>query len=84
MFRLHQEEIVDQEELNEVLLEARQSLWVHIPMLMIMVLSVVILFFNCLGCAGACILSYSLLSGKLPFFYCVSASSSASSVLQSF
>jgi len=61
--RLHQEEIVDQEELNEVLLEARQSLWVHIPMLMIMVLSVVILFFNCLGCAGACILSYSLLSG---------------------
>jgi len=61
--RLHQEEIVNQEQLTEVLLDARQSLWVHIPMLMIMVISIVMLFLNCLGCAGACLLSYSLLSG---------------------
>jgi len=61
--RLHQEEIVDQEELREVLLDARQSLWVHIPMLTILVISVMMLFLNCVGCAGACLHSYSLLSG---------------------
>lgn len=61
--RLHEEEIVGQEQLKEVLLDARQSLWVHIPMIMIMVLSVVMLFVNCLGFAGACLNSYSLLSG---------------------
>lgn len=61
--RLHKEDIVDEEELREVLLDARQSLWVHIPMLMILVLSVLMVFLNCVGCAGACLLSYSLLSG---------------------
>ena len=64
MCRLHQEEIVSQEQLMDVLLEARKSLWVHIPMVLVVVLSVVLLMLNCLGCAGACLLSYSLLSGE--------------------
>jgi hypothetical protein len=50
-----------------VLLDARQSLWVHIPMVMVVVLSIMLLLLNCLGCAGACLLSYSLLSGTEVF-----------------
>jgi len=67
--RLHQEEIVSQEQLMDVLLEARKSLWVHIPMVLVVVLSVVLLMLNCLGCAGACLLSYSLLSGFTMFMF---------------
>eukprot|EP00092_Neocalanus_flemingeri_P000955 GFUD01001018.1.p1 GENE.GFUD01001018.1~~GFUD01001018.1.p1 ORF type:complete len:293 (-),score=63.28 GFUD01001018.1:59-937(-) len=67
--RLHKEEIVNQEQLTATLLEARQSLWVHIPMVMVVVLSVVLLMLNMLGCAGACLLSYSLLSGFTMFMF---------------
>ena len=62
--RLHKKEIVTEEQLVVSLMEARQSLWVHIPMVMVVVLSVVLLMLNFFGCVGACLLSYSLLSGK--------------------
>jgi len=67
--RLNQEELVDEEQLKEVLLDARQSLWVHIPMLLMVVLSILMLLLNSLGCAGACLLSYSLLSGFTMFMF---------------
>ena len=63
LLRLHQDELVAEDQLKAVLLDARQSLWVHIPMVMLVVLSILLLMLNCLGCAGACLLSYSLLSG---------------------
>jgi len=67
--RLHKKEIVTEEQLVVSLMEARQSLWVHIPMVMLVVLSVVLLMLNCFGCVGACLLSYSLLSGFTMFMF---------------
>jgi len=67
--RLHEEEIVNQEQLMETLLEARQTLWVHIPMVLVVVLCVVLLMLNCFGFAGACMFSYSLLSGFTMFMF---------------
>lgn len=67
--RLHEEEIVNQEQLMVSLLEARQTLWVHIPMVLVVVLCVVLLMLNCFGFAGACMLSYSLLSGFTMFMF---------------
>jgi len=69
--RLHQDEIVDQEELLRSLMEASQTLWVHIPMVMLVVMVTVLLMLNCLGCAGACLMSYSLLSGFTMFMFII-------------
>ena len=67
LLRLHQDELVAEDQLKAVLLDARQSLWVHIPMVMVVVLSILLLLLKCLGCAGACLLSYTLLSGTEVF-----------------
>ena len=45
---------------------------------MVVVLSILLLLLNCLGCAGACLLSYSLLSGTEVFNHCDNIYSSAS------
>jgi len=65
--RFHQEEIIEEEYLREALMEASQSLYLHLPLLLIVILSILILGINCLGCTGACLLSYSLLSGFVIF-----------------
>ena len=60
----NQEGVINEKELSADLMESMHSLWIHIPMVLIIIMSIIALLLNALGCTGACVLSYSLLSGK--------------------
>jgi len=65
--RVNEEGVVSEDEVSASLKEYTQSLWMYIPMVLLVILSIIILLLNCLGCTGACLLSYSLLSGFCTF-----------------
>ena len=61
--RLVNEEESDEEKLLEELTEVRQSVWLQMFVIIIIAIAVVFIISTLFGCAGACSLSYSLLSG---------------------
>jgi len=67
--RVHEENIVNEELLKETLSNARQSLWVHIPMIVLAIISIMLILMNFVGCAGTVMMSYSLLSGFTMFMF---------------
>jgi len=77
IFNRNQEGVINEKELSADLMESMHSLWIHIPMVLIMTMSIIALLLNALGCTGACVLSYSLLSGffiftLVVFVFCLS------------
>jgi len=77
IFNRNQEEVISEKQLSADLRESTHSLWMHIPMVLIIILSIIVLLLNFLGCTGACLLSYSLLSGffifsLVIFIFCLS------------
>jgi len=67
VFNRNQGEVINEKQLTADLIESTHSLWMHIPMVLIIILSIIALLLNLLGCTGACLLSYSLLSGFFIF-----------------
>lgn len=61
--RWTKEHTIDQMDLVEVLLVARESLWVHIPMIILVVVTTIMVVVIVVGFLGASLMSYSLLSG---------------------
>ena len=62
-FRLVNEGPVDEEEFLENLNHASQSVWLQLFVIIIVAITIVFIIINIIGCAGSCLLSYSLLSG---------------------
>lgn len=54
---------VDEEEFLENLNHASQSVWLQLFVIIIVAITIVFIIINIIGCAGSCLLSYSLLSG---------------------
>ena len=63
MLRLVNEEYANEEKLLEDLTLARQSVWLQVIVIIIIAIAIVFIISALFGCAGACTLSYSLLSG---------------------
>jgi len=62
----------DVEGLTNELVEARQSLWVYVPMMVVLVVATIVLFMSLVGCVGAATLSYAMLSGFSMFMFVTS------------
>jgi len=54
---------VDDEELRENLNVASESVWLQMFVIIVVAITIIFIIINIIGCAGSCMLSYSLLSG---------------------
>jgi len=62
--RFNNEEVpADEEDLLKNLTLASQSLWIQLFVIIIVAVSCIFVIINLIGCAGTCLMSYSLLSG---------------------
>jgi len=70
--RLVNEEYANEEKLLEDLTLVRQSVWLQVFVIIIVAIAIVFIISVLFGCAGACTLSYSLLSGFTVFMVLMS------------
>ena len=62
--RFNNEEVpADEEDLLKNLTVASQSVWLQLFVIIIVAVSCIFVIINIIGCAGTCLMSYSLLSG---------------------
>ena len=61
--RMANEDLTDEEELLKNFTIARESIWLQVFVIIIVAITTIFVIINLIGCAGSCILSYSLLSG---------------------
>jgi len=57
--------VVEEDDLSEVMTAASEIPWVNIAILIIVAFSIILVFVILVGCVGACLISYSLLSGYI-------------------
>eukprot|EP00088_Acartia_fossae_P052416 TRINITY_DN5920_c0_g1_i2.p1 TRINITY_DN5920_c0_g1~~TRINITY_DN5920_c0_g1_i2.p1 ORF type:complete len:313 (+),score=62.50 TRINITY_DN5920_c0_g1_i2:70-1008(+) len=61
--RMANEDLTDEEELLKNFTIARESIWLQVFVIIVVAITTIFVIINLIGCAGSCILSYSLLSG---------------------
>jgi len=66
----------EEETIYKDLIESRRALWVHMPMMGVLIFSATVIFMSILGCVAAGTLSYTILMGFSAFMFMATVSSS--------